>query len=119
MVAAELVLLREILAELRRINGTLTAGRPVAHNDVAVSELVRAIYSTIGDRLFSCGELLVHAETVQATNLIAAIVAVCGAMNARMVGKALARSEGRIFAALSVRRRGSDASGIVWQITMV
>ena len=112
-----ITLLRQIAADLH----TLATPRPagIAADDAALCGLLRAIDAAVGDRVFSAADLLIHARLPLATALQAAIIATVGAANARMVGKALARAEGRDLGGLVVIRVDSDSTGILWSVRRV
>ncbi len=107
-------LLAAILAELRAIHATLAAARPVVPGGDSVPDLLHAIAAFVGVRAFSAGELARHAMLPQSVDLSAAIVTACGVVNARRIGKALARVEGQSIDGLVIRRVGADAAGVVW-----
>ncbi len=115
----------EVLALLRRIAADLHTLAAAAHpagsrnEDAALGGLLRAIHACIADRVFSAGDLLVHAALPVAADLHAAIVATVRAANARKVGKALARAEGRHLGGFVVVRMDMDSTGILWCVRRV
>jgi hypothetical protein len=112
----------ELVAEIRALRADLATRLtpPGQCNDTALAELVAVIEAQIGDRVFYVGDLLIHAQLPLAAPLQAAIVRAAGAMNARRLGKALARAEGLNLNGLTVVRCDSDSSaGIVWQVRKV
>ena len=116
--------LAAILAELRGLRADLhllAAGRrpELAPADAALSDLLRAIHDAVADRVFSAGDLLIHAALPIAAGLHAAILAGIGIANARRLGKALARAEGRNLGGLVVVRVETDSSGILWSVRRV
>lgn len=112
--------LAAILRELVGLRADLAAARPAApHDDAAGADLLRAIVAAVADRLFSAGDLLIHARLPAAAPLHAAIIAAIGTANARRLGKALARCEGADLDGLRVVRVDSDSTGIIWNVRRV
>lgn len=113
-------LLAAILDELRLLRRDLAARAPaVSSDDGKLGALLAAIHGSIADRIFSAGDLLIHSRLPIASNLHAAILAAVGAANARKVGKAMARAEGRNLGGLVVVRVDSDSTGILWSVRRV
>ncbi|MBA3505913.1 MAG: hypothetical protein H0T80_09075 [Betaproteobacteria bacterium] len=114
-------LLTQIRDELRAIHTTLAARRPAASvNDDSAADLLRAIAATTRGLTFTVSELLEHAEIVADRaadqRLHDAIVAACGAVNGRRLGKLLGRLEGRELDGLRVVRVGVGRDGIAWRV---
>ena len=118
---AVLIEIRDELRALRRDFDALPRAliaaqreRGTASADDSARYLLRAISDFVGVRVFSAGELARHATLPQSTDLNAAIVRACGVVNARRIGKALARVEGQSIDGLVISRVGADAAGVVW-----
>ncbi|MBA3776979.1 MAG: hypothetical protein H0X11_11155 [Betaproteobacteria bacterium] len=114
-------LLTQIRDELRAIHTTLAARRPAASvDDDSAADLLRAIAATTRGLTFTVSELLEHAEIVADRaadqRLHDAIVAACGAVNGRRLGKLLGRLEGRELDGLRVVRVGVGRDGIAWRV---
>jgi hypothetical protein len=104
--AEALLLLREIRDLLREQRRVPRDGRHVA--------LLAAIAEEAAETVWSARELVDHARVSEP--LRSALLAACGALNARKTGKLLARLEGVDLAGLLVERIGADGSGIVWTV---
>lgn len=82
--------------------------------------LVSALDAATQGLKFCVSELLLHAEVVADRSadlrLRAAIVAACGSINGRRLGKLLSRIEGKDVDGLKVVRVGTSRDGIIWQV---
>jgi hypothetical protein len=104
----------DLVLEVRALRAEL-AGRGAALPRAAdTAGLLRVIVAAVGDRVFTCAELVAHSTLPASADLHAAIVASVGAANPRKLGKLLRSIEGQDFAGLSVRRVGSERDGLIW-----
>lgn len=111
-----LVLLAEIRDLLHEILDALPAHpRTGESRHSGGAALLAAIAAHAGERVFSAAEVARHAGVVT-SDLEDAIIGSCGAVNARRIGKYLARIEGLNLGGRAVRRVGSDASGAIWRL---
>jgi len=119
---AELLqLLRQLVDDVRSIRDMLSAERPaISASDDSAGNLLQAIGETTQGLKFTVSELLEHAEVVAGRagdqRLHDAIVAACGAVNGRRLGKRLGRLEGRAIDRLRVVRVGVGRDGIAWRV---
>jgi hypothetical protein len=118
MNAETVELLREIRDELRAIREAVERHGAQPQPD-ATAQLLRAIYAAVGDRVFSAGDLLIHAALPVAGSLHTAIIAAVGVCNARKLGKTLARIEGHELDGVRAVRVDSDSTGILWSVRRV
>ncbi|MEJ7669576.1 MAG: hypothetical protein WKH97_12740 [Casimicrobiaceae bacterium] len=118
-------LLTEIRDELRAIHALAAMGRPNfggtdAEPPITLADLLHAIAATTRGLKFTVNELLEHAEVVADRaadqRLHDAIIAACGGLNGRRLGKMLARLEGRELDGLRVVRVGVGRDGIAWRV---
>ena len=93
-----------ILAELRAIRALLERKAP---RDERHDVLVQAIAVAANGAAFSVSELLAHAQVSE--SLRSSILASCGELNGRKLGRLLRRIEGA-----EVQRCGEDSSGVIW-----
>lgn len=109
-------LLGEIRDELRGIRLVLER-QPVRAADPA--ELVAAIATHAGGRLFTSRELCAHAALPEAEALRQAIVRAVEGLNPRRLGRYLRRIEGEPFRGIALQRVGDDREGVCWQLVQV
>jgi hypothetical protein len=102
---------RGLRAEVRALLG---ARRPPP--DAAGEALLRAIHDHVRERPFTCFDLVDHVEVANAEKLGAAIMAACGALSPRRVGRLLRSIEGEPLEGLRVVRVGISRAGILWQL---
>lgn len=108
-------LLRELVAEIRGLRADLTQQRStstLSREDHAVLvRLLPAVAGAIGSELFSSAELCAH--TASAVRLV------CAGLTVRQLGRLLRRAVDTPVAGYMVRRQGSEANAVLWQIFQV
>jgi hypothetical protein len=78
--------------------------------------LVQAIAEHVGKLLFAARDLVNHAQLRAGSGLCEAILAVCGALSGRRLGKFLRRVEGREIGGQKIVRVGADRDGATWRV---
>jgi hypothetical protein len=129
-VSEEAALLRELIAELRGLpsalalaiqSSALPAPGRSELRDGEQAKLVRfitGIASAVGDRVFSAGDLLAHADVdVALKGTLEHAVGPIGSSTARRVGKRLQRARGQALQGYKTEKVGSDRTGALWRIT--
>ncbi|MFO1196584.1 MAG: hypothetical protein U1E86_06375 [Burkholderiaceae bacterium] len=118
--------LAEIVGLLRRIADDLAVLRahaefrsPGGADDAAAASFVRETRIHVEDRAFSAIELAEHALLPASRALREAVEQAAGSLEARRIGRALARVEGRPIDGLRVERIGTDRDGIIWRVSRV
>jgi hypothetical protein len=111
--AAEIAVLREEVATLRRI----VEARRRPRVTVEDSALVLAIAAHARGATFTAGELVQHAALMDAEGLRGAIVDAIGSLHARKLGKRLRRLDGvDVGGGLQIVRIGEDRAGALWAV---
>ena len=108
-----------LLAEVRLLRAEVTAlRRSIEHQPARkrAQQFLAAIAGHAGTRAFSASELVRHAALRDSDELRNAIVARCGALVARKVGRALRGIEGQQLGGLMVCRVGADRDGLLWLV---
>jgi hypothetical protein len=106
--AIAVVELRSDLAAQRR----RSAASPLSREDQTVlARLLPAAGAVVGSELFSSAELCEHEA--------AAVKLVCRGLTARQLGRLLRRAVDTPVAGYVVRRAGSEAGAVLWQIFQV
>jgi len=86
-------------------------------DDAAVGALLQEIFVAVSDRAFTASDLLARIPSPDDERLRAAIIACCGSLSPRKIGKLLRRFEGRDVAGLRVVRTGQVArEGLIWMV---
>lgn len=101
-----------LIAEVRALRAAVENGAPrrrVDPDELHVA-LAAAIHAATAGTIFTARELAAHASLDAQEALRAAIVAVCGTLAARRIGKAARRLE----SAGLLERVGADGSGVLW-----
>ena len=105
-------LVMRLIAEMQGLRADFA--RHTSTSDSATG-IAAAIASEIGPNLFTASEIIRRAESRQGPLRIA-LAANLRQMNARALGKALARLQGKTFEGLSVVRMGEESAGVIWRV---
>lgn len=100
-----------ILADILR---ALERG-PVARDRADVALFV-TVAETIGDRRWTCGQLVAHSEVAPA---LRDALEGCDITNARELGQLCRRMEGLVRPGLWLERVGDSRDGVVWRVRVV
>jgi hypothetical protein len=107
----------QLTAAVDALRADLAAARPMRTDDAAAVALLREIVHVLGDHVFCTVDLLQRVPSPDDERLRAAIVAACGSLSPRRIGKLLRRYEGRDVERMRVVRTGRvEREGAVWQI---
>lgn len=79
------------------------------------SGIAAAIAAEIGPNLFTASEIIRRAES-RPGPLRIALAANLRQVNARALGKALARLQGKVSGGFSAVRMGEEAAGVIWRV---
>jgi hypothetical protein len=114
-----IVLLKQILEELRELRVAYERRQP-GDDDEALAFVIEAIYERVGDNVFVTSEIIVLANKTdpESRALHEALQKGLGTLNARRLGKALMRAEGRDLAGRVVVRVGDSRNGVIWRISL-
>jgi hypothetical protein len=107
----------QLTAAIDALRADLAAARPTRADDSAAVALLREIVHALGDHVFCCVDLLQRVPSPDDERLRAAIVAACGSLSPRRIGKLLRRHEGRDMSGLRIVRTGRmEREGVVWMV---
>jgi hypothetical protein len=107
----------DILAALDRLSAEVRALRAqVVGRDRGAEDLLQAVMSAVGDRLWTCAELLRHVDVSGDHALASAVAKACDG-NARRLGRLLADLEGEPAVGLVVRRMGDERGVALWRVS--
>lgn len=105
-------LVMKLIAEMQGLRAEFArhTGTPPTAAGIAA-----AIAGEIGPNLFTASEIIRRAES-RPGPLRSALAANLRQMNARALGKALARLQGQTADGFAVVRMGEEAAGVIWRV---
>jgi len=112
-------LARIVLAELRDISLRLERIERAAESTSPDAALLAAISREVGEASFSAADLIRAAQKPHRAALAEAIHASVGQLDARRLGRRVARFQGRENWGFDVEHQGKDRAGAIWRIRRV
>lgn len=110
---------RLVLAELRDISARLERIERAAKSVSPDAALLAAISREVGAASFSAADLIRAAQKPHRVALAEAIHAAVGQLNARRLGRRVARFQGRESWGFVVEHQGKDRAGAIWRIRRI
>lgn len=105
-------LVMRLIAEMQGLRADFARHTAAAPSSVGIAA---AIAGEIGPNLFTAAEVIRRAES-RPGPLRIALAANLRQMNARALGKALARLQGQTADGFSVVRMGEESAGVIWRV---